>query len=140
VSHSFEEQKTIDQLIQLEVRWMDAWKKQDRKSLEEILAPGFILTSVTTDDLIDRTSWLSGLQRVLKKEFSFKDFHVKLYGDSAVVRSKFHQIATLDSSDFSGEFIFTDTFVLIDGRWQAVARHSSWSTKRTTGGRMGANQ
>ncbi len=129
--------ETIDELIKLEIEWMDAWKRQDREAVEKILSEDFTLTSSTTDDLIYRESWLESLPRVLKKDFDFSDFHVQVYDNAAVVRSKFRQIATLDGSDFGGEFIFTDVWIKEDGKWLAVSRHSSRATGLSSSGKMG---
>ena len=51
---------------------------------------------------------------------------VNVYGETAVMRSHYKQHATVQGKDRSGELLLTDVWVKRDGRWQVVARHSSF--------------
>ncbi len=132
---------TEAEITRLQHEWMDAWRLQDRPTLERILADDFTLTSVTTDDLIHRDVWLaSAMGQVRMTEFSYSDFHIQFYRDTAVVKSRFHQRGTIDGNDWSGDFLVTDMWVRRDGLWQVVSRHASCPSGRTTGGRMGPSR
>jgi ketosteroid isomerase-like protein len=50
---------------------------------------------------------------------------VRIYGDTAIVNSLYHQNATARGQDWSGYFLITDVWVKRGGRWQVVTRHAS---------------
>jgi hypothetical protein len=86
---------TKQTLIDLQREWMDAWRRDDRARLEEILAPEFTLTSARTDRLVDRTEWLRLLETTRSESFEYSDFLVQVFGDAAVVKSRLTQVATV---------------------------------------------
>lgn len=113
------------ELIDLQVAWMDAWRRQDREVLEAILAPEFTLTSARTDQIADRATWLGMLDRVKNESFEYTDFRIDVFGDAAVVRSRMNQVARVDDQPWDATFMLTDVWIRRHGRWQVVARHSS---------------
>ena len=112
-------------LIELQNDWMDAWRRDDRARLEELLAPEFTLTSARSDRIVDRAGWLDLLDQVRAKSFEYSDFLVHVFGDAAVVKSRLAQVATVAGQPWNETFMLTDVWVRRDGRWQVVARHSS---------------
>ena len=50
---------------------------------------------------------------------------IDVHGDTAVVHSRYSQIASLHQTSLSNAFRLTDVWSRLDGRWQVVARHSS---------------
>jgi ketosteroid isomerase-like protein len=48
-----------------------------------------------------------------------------VHGDTAVVHSRYSQIASLHQTSLSNAFRLTDVWARLDGRWRVVARHSS---------------
>ena len=114
-----------EELIELQNAWMDAWRRQDRVRLDEILAPEFRLTSARTDRLVDRAEWLSLLDTVRTESFEYADFLIDVFGDAAIVHSRLSQIATVGDQRWDATFALTDVWIRRDGRWQVVARHSS---------------
>ena len=113
------------ELIDLQVAWMDAWRREDRAALEAILAPEFTLTSARTDQIVDRADWLGMLSRVKNESFEYSDFRIDVFGDAAVVRSRLSQVARVGDQPWDATFMLTDVWIRRDGRWQVVARHSS---------------
>ena len=116
---------TTQTLIDLQRDWMDAWRRDDRARLEEILAPEFTLTSARTDRLVDRAEWLRLLDTTRSESFEYSDFLVQVFGDAAVVKSRLTQVATVGGQPWNATFMVTDVWIRRDGRWQVVARHSS---------------
>ena len=112
-------------LIDLQNDWMDAWKRQDRDRLGELLAPEFTLTSARSDQLVDRDAWLGLLDQVRNESFQYSDFVVHVFGDAAVVKSRLDQVASVGGQPWNATFMLTDVWIRRDGRWQVVARHSS---------------
>ena len=112
-------------LIELQNDWMEAWQRDDRVRLEELLAPEFTLTSARSDQIVDRAAWLGLLDHVKAESFTYSDFLVHVFGDAAVVKSRLSQVATVAGQPWNETFMLTDVWVRRDGRWQVVARHSS---------------
>jgi ketosteroid isomerase-like protein len=113
-------------LLQLERDWEQANAKNDLVALDRILASEFVNTDsdgrlATRAEVIARRK--SGAVKFTA--FTQDEYKVHLFGDTAVVtgRSTIKQIR--DGKEYSGQERFTDVFVRRDGRWQAVATHSS---------------
>jgi ketosteroid isomerase-like protein len=113
-------------LLQLERDWEQATAKNDAAALERILAPEFASTDsdgrlVTRAELFERRK--SG--RVKFTAFTQDDYKVQVIGDTAIVTGRSTSKLTRDGKDLNERERFTDTFVRRNGRWQAVATHSS---------------
>jgi ketosteroid isomerase-like protein len=76
--------------------------------------------------LVDKEGWIAKLATYDCKEFRFDKIQVRVYGNTAVVNSWFHQDATANGKDWSGDFLITDVWVKKNENWQVVARHASW--------------
>jgi len=50
---------------------------------------------------------------------------VRVYGSTAVISGLSTEKSQLMGSDTSGQYLFTDTWIKRDGRWQCVATHLS---------------
>lgn len=115
------------QIRALQQEWMDSWVRQDRASLERILAPDYSLTiSAMPERPISRDQWMATISRYTAKGFEYRDMKVRLFGDVAVVSSIGRGIgANVNGVDRSFPFFLTDVWVKRDGRWQVAARYSS---------------
>ena len=111
-------------LIELQNDWMEAWQRDDRVRLEELLAPEFTLTSARSDQIVDRAAWLGLLDHVKAESFTYSVL-VHVFGGAAVVKSRLSQVATVAGQPWNETFMLTDVWIRRDGRWQVVARHSS---------------
>lgn len=113
-------------LLQLERDWEQALKKNDVTALELILAPEFVSTDAD-GRLITREQYqarrTSG--KVTYTAYTQDDYNVRVIGDVAIVTGRSTIKGTLDGKDRTGQERWTDTFVRRNGRWQAVASHSS---------------
>lgn len=116
----------------LELAWMDALAAKDRPALERLLAPGFTIvgaTFVVGDTPGTRANWLAiGLERPFPRH-DVEILGTTRAGDTAVVHALLR--ATYPPSPFVPEggpvtFVVTDTWIERDGRWQVLARHSSF--------------
>jgi ketosteroid isomerase-like protein len=133
-----DESQDREELIRLENEWMQAWIRGDRERLGNLLGDDFTLTSVTTDDIVERKEWIGALERVVGEEFHYLWFRIQVYGDAAVVKSRASQKAQIDGKPWEGEFLLTDVWVRKGGRWKVVTRHASRPSGTSAGGRMGA--
>ncbi len=115
-----------EELLRLQHAWMDALARRDEPTLERLLADEFTLTSARSDRLIGKNEWLEyAMTRVSLRSFRYDDLRVQLYGDAAVVKSRFTQTAAVDGVERADTLLLTDVWVWRDGRWQVVTRHSS---------------
>ena len=117
--------------LDLETQWMTAWKNKDVATVRKILSDDFTLTSsLSSGGLVDKEGWIAKLAVYDCKAFRFDKIQVRVYDNTAVVNSWFHQDATANGKDWSGNFLITDIWVKKGEYWQGVARHASWLQNR----------
>jgi ketosteroid isomerase-like protein len=116
-----------DELVRLEHEWQDALRRRDMDFLESLLGEEFTLTTGRAGAPVrTRQEWLDiSRDRYVVDSFEFEDLDVHVYGDTALVRSRYTQTGSMDGQDRTQPFLMTDVFVMRDGRWQAVTRHVS---------------
>lgn len=112
-------------LLQMERDWANAMTKNDAQTIERIEAEDFayVLGGMRGDKQSDLADAKSG---AFSGSAELTDMKARVYGDAAVVTGT----ASLRNSmykgkDVSGDYMFTDTFVKKNGRWQVVASHAS---------------
>jgi hypothetical protein len=118
--------------IDLETKWMNAWKNKDEATVREIIADEFTLTSsLSTGDLINKEEWI---EKVLHnfdcKDLSIDKLQARIFDRTAVLNIWFHQEAIVNGKDWNGNFLLTDVWIQKNETWQVVARHSSWLQKK----------
>src|ERR687894_1348091 len=109
----------------LEREWMEAHQARDGDRLEELVADGFRFTAIHLNpEPMTREQWMgAALGGYLITSFSFESMEIDVFGDTAVVHSRFSQIASY-TVDLSNVFRVTDVWSRREGAWQVVARHS----------------
>jgi ketosteroid isomerase-like protein len=117
---------TEQALLQLEREWEQANAKNDTAALDRLLAPEFVSTDsdgrlTTRAEMFARRK--SG--QVKFTVFTQDDYQVRVIGDTAIVTGRSTIKGTRDGKDWSGQERWTDVFVRRNGRWQAIATHSS---------------
>jgi ketosteroid isomerase-like protein len=126
-----QDEKQKKELEQLSVDWMNAWKTQDTVLLKKIIAPEFRLLSMVNGELMitSREKWLSNGPYYILKSFRYYDFDIRIYGNTAIVQSKYDQEAMLNGKDRSGTLQITDVWVKNKSDWQVVHRHTNLKPK-----------
>jgi hypothetical protein len=77
-------------------------------------------------EIRQRQEWLDiTRERYVIEAFRFESLDVRVYGDAAVVRSRYAQKGRMGNRDRDQTFLMTDVFVCRDGRWQPATRHVS---------------
>ena len=114
---------TAQELIDREREWMEAGQRKDMAALERIVGADFVYTA-SGQGRWPRERWLETVAVYDLEGFAFLDVDVRLYGDAAVVLSRYEQEATVAGARRSGEFLITDVWVRGEGGWQVVARAS----------------
>ena len=115
-----------DILVQIEHDWGNALLKADVAAWSRFLGDDWVLT-YSDGTLVTKPMALADLKEgALKIEsFQLDDLKVRVYGDAAVVTGLITEKSKFRDKDTSGRRRFTDVFVKLDGRWQAVASHES---------------
>jgi ketosteroid isomerase-like protein len=115
------------ELVKMENEWARAWQRPDQEALEDLLADDFTLTSERSQgEVAKKRQYIDTTLKLVRGEsYSFARLSVRIYGDTAVVNACLQQTATFAGRDWSGDFLLTDVWTKRNGRWRAVARHSS---------------
>ena len=106
---------------------MSAMQSRDMDRLEELVADGFTFTAVHLNpDPMSREQWMGAAREGYTiTSFAFEEMEVDVFGDTAVIHSRFSQLASWDQNNLSNVFRLTDVWSRGDKGWQVVARHSS---------------
>lgn len=113
-----------EELLDLERRWMDAFRRNDADELERLLAPEYAL--VSRMGVMARDEWLAVARDYDIEDFRFEESDVHVYGHVALVRSRYWQQANLRGQSLTGTFLLTDVWVRDDEGWKVVSRHSTF--------------
>lgn len=118
-------------LIALERMWDQAQLTRDSSALERLVGPDFINTE-WDGTVSDRVKFLSDIRDPLYKpaSMSLRDISIKLYGSTAIVVGVYHTEGRYRDKPYDHVGRFTDTWILVGGRWQCVASHASLLSKR----------
>ena len=120
-------------LRQIERERGEAIKNKDKAWFERNLADGYIAVNSRgksfskAEDIADN---LSNTDTMTSDELS--DMRVRVYGDTAVVTGRLRLIGKDKTGAFNRNFVFTDTFINRDGRWQVISSQSTLVTPETT--------
>lgn len=113
------------ELIRLEQAYAQALVDKDRAFLMRFYAPdwrggnwmGFWSKSTMLKSVLN--------ERYVVKSMAVRDLKVRVLGDVAIVQGVDEEVTSLDGKDTSGKWSFTDIFARRDGRWVAIASHTS---------------
>ena len=112
------------ELITLSSELVAAVQRHDRGRLEYLLAAEFTLNGAAGE--LDREEFLEAASGPYEiDEFAYEEIDPEIYGDTAVLVSRYRQAARLDGRDLSHAMHVTDIWVRRDGRWQIVRRHAT---------------
>jgi ketosteroid isomerase-like protein len=116
-----------EQLAQLQRDWMQAVEDRDMDRLEEIVSQGFRFTAIHLNpEPMTRDQWMDAAREGYTiVSFAYESMDIDVFGDTAVVHSRYSQVASLNYTSLSNAFRLTDVWNRQDGRWRVVARHSS---------------
>ena len=113
-----------DELVALSHDLVRAVQEHETTRLESLLADEFTLDgaagALARSELLEASAG-----RYVIEDFAYEEIDPQVYGNMAVVVSRYRQRAKLDDRDASGELRITDVWVRRDGRWQIVRRHAT---------------
>src|SRR3954464_13967290 len=116
-------QESLEKKItQLEVDRQAAFKSGDVGALERSTADDYtsIASSGATSSkarMLERLK--SGTFKM--QEITLQDLKARVYGKTAVLTGRAHEISTFDGKQKDQQYLFTRVFVKKDGHWQAVS-------------------
>jgi ketosteroid isomerase-like protein len=118
---SANEKSTERELYRIEDAWAQAVVRRDAKALSRLIAPRWVYSDES--GLMDRAAGIaaftSGADTV--REASNSDMRANVYGNAAVVTGILRMKGRGPNGAFDRRYRYTDTWVRLDGRWQAVA-------------------
>ena len=106
---------------------MAATQARDMARLEELVADGFRFTSIhLSPEPMTREQWMGAAREGYTiTSFAFQNMEIDVFGDTAVIHSRYSQVATWGNNNVSNMFRLTDVWARGVNGWQVVARHSS---------------
>ena len=112
------------ELIRLSNELVAAVSDNDRARLEELLAEEFTLNGAAGQ--FDREAFIEAAMGAYEiDDWAYEEIDPELYGDTAVLVSRYSQTARLEGKDLSHNMHVTDIWVRRAGRWQIVRRHAT---------------
>jgi hypothetical protein len=114
----------VHELVTLSNELVRAVQQRKPERLETMLAREFTLLGAAGE--LDREELIGAASgRYAIDDFGYEEIDPEVYGDTAVVVSRYSQTATLDGRDVSARLHVTDVWIRRDGRWQIVRRHAT---------------
>ena len=116
-----------EELARLQEAWMQAVEERDMEALERIVAPEFRFMAVHLyPEPMTRDQWMDAAREGYTiVSFAFESMDIDVSKDTAVVHSRYSQVASYQHVSLSNAFRLTDVWSRADGTWRVMARHSS---------------
>jgi ketosteroid isomerase-like protein len=112
---------TERELYRIEDAWAQAVVRRDARALGRLIAPGWVYSDES--GLMDRdagiAAFVSGADTVT--DASNASMRATVYGNAAVVTGILRMKGRGPGGPFDRRYRYTDTWVRMNGRWQAVA-------------------
>jgi ketosteroid isomerase-like protein len=113
-----------NELVELAHDLARAVSEHDVERLEELLAVEFTLQGAAGQ--LDREAFLEAAAGPYEiDDFTYEQIDPEIYGNTAVLVSRYTQVARLDGRDLSYRMNVTDIWTRRDARWQIVRRHAT---------------
>ena len=112
------------ELVELANDLARAVSEHDVERLEELLASEFTLQGAA--GRLDREEFLEAAAGPYEiDEFTYEQIDPEVYGNTAVLVSRYSQVARFDGRDLTHRMHVTDIWTRRDARWQLVRRHAT---------------
>jgi hypothetical protein len=110
-------------LSKLNARFISNFVTQDAASHDQIIHKDFVCIE-GNGAIVDRqkylTEWATGYQDSGYDTFGYTDEFIRIFGSTALIRSKTNYTKKKNGSTVRGSTIYTDTYVKENGRWLCV--------------------
>ena len=112
------------ELIELSHDLAQAVVDHDPARLDSMLAAEFTLQGAAGQ--LNRAEFLEAAAGPYDiSSFTYEEVDPEVYGNTAVLVSRYSQVATLDGRDLSHRMNVTDIWVRKDAHWRIVRRHAT---------------
>lgn len=112
------------ELVELAHDLARAVSEHDVTRLEELLADEFTLQGAAGQ--LDREEFVTAASGPYEiDEFAYEQIDPEVYGNTAVLVSRYRQTARFDGRDLTHRMHVTDIWTRRDARWQIVRRHAT---------------
>ncbi len=112
------------ELVELANDLARAVSEHDVERLEELLASEFTLQGAAGQ--LDREAFLVAAAGPYEiDEFTYEQIDPEIYGNTAVLVSRYSQVARFDGRDLTHRMHVTDIWTRREARWQIVRRHAT---------------
>jgi hypothetical protein len=112
------------ELVELANDLARAVSEHDVERLEELLASEFTLQGAAGQ--LGRDAFLEAAAGPYEiDEFTYEEIDPEVYGNTAVLVSRYHQVARFDGRDLTHRMHVTDIWTRRNARWQIVRRHAT---------------
>jgi len=113
-----------NELVELAHDLARAVSEHDVDRLERLLASEFTLQGAAGQ--LDRAAFLEAAAGPYEiDEFTYEEIDPEVYGNTAVLVSRYHQVARLGGRDLTRRMHVTDIWTRREARWQIVRRHAT---------------
>ena len=113
-----------NELVELSHDLARAVSEHDVELLDQLLAAEFTLQGAAGQ--LGREEFIAAAAGPYEiEEFSYEEIDPEVYGNTAVLVSRYSQVAQLDGRDLSRRMNVTDIWTRREGRWQIVRRHAT---------------
>lgn len=115
-----------DEIVDLEMSFMDAVQRQDVDQLGRLLGEDFTLTTGRLGkEVRSRAEWLEVTEHGYEiQAYEFAELVVQHYGDCAVARSRYRQQGRMGEQSRNTTYRMTDVWVRMCDGWKLQARHA----------------
>jgi len=113
-----------NELVELAHDLARAVSEHDVDRLERLLASEFTLQGAAGQ--LDRAEFLAAAAGPYEiDEFTYEEIDPEVYGNTAVLVSRYHQVARLNGCDLTRRMHVTDIWTRREARWQIDRRHAT---------------
>ncbi len=113
-------------VLALEKKWNDAYKQSDIAAMDSLLADDFIITE-EDGSTFSKPGYIahSGGSALHVTISEMSDLQVRMHGNTAVVTGAYHEKGAEKGKPYEYRDRFTDVWMNLNGKWQAIASHYS---------------
>ena len=117
------------QVLTVEKRWNEVYKRGDIASMNSLLSDDFIIT-VEDGSTFSKTGFIAhnGNSTVHVEISEMSDLQVRMHGNTAVVTGAYHEKGTDKGKAYEYRDRLTDIWMNYNGNWRLVASHYSLSS------------
>lgn len=114
------------EILALEKKWTQAYKRHEIDLLSSLLADDFIIT-VEDGSTYGKEGYITHTAdpSVHVDVAEMSDLRVRMHGNTAVVTGAYHEKGKSKGKDYEYRDRLTDVWMNVGGKWQVIASHYS---------------